>query len=146
MQSATQQSPATHGTKSTSVFIAEDHGPVRDRIVAMLNALGHFDVVGEAESPAAAIEGILRTRPDAVVLDIHLVGGTGLQVIRHVHPLAPAIHFIVLTNHPNAQYRKAFLAAGADCVLDKSTDFLKLPETLQAAGTGPDQAQLRCAH
>ena len=124
--------------KTISVFIAEDHAAVRERIVALLTGTGLFQVVGEAGSPAEAIEGILRTRPDAVVLDIHLLGGNGLQVVKSIHPLRPDVHFVVLTNHPNAQYRKAFMAAGADCVLDKSTEFPNLPQTLQ-------QAHRRCA-
>jgi DNA-binding NarL/FixJ family response regulator len=141
MQSAQQNQPGF-----ISVFIAEDHGPVRERIVAMFDGAAEFAVVGEAETPDAAVEGILRTLPHAVVLDIHLIGGTGLEVLKRVHPLQPGIHFVVLTNHPNVQYRRAFMAAGADCVLDKSTDFLKLPETLQAAVSGPDLPCRRSAY
>ena len=137
---------AHHDARTISVFIAEDHPAVRERIVALLNGAGHFEVVGEAGSPGEAIEGILRTRPDAVVLDIHLLGGTGLEVLKSIHPRRPGVRFVVLTNHPIAQYRKAFMAAGADCVLDKSTDFLTLPQTLQAAAQQPDQAHLRCAN
>jgi DNA-binding NarL/FixJ family response regulator len=120
-------------TRPIAVFIAEDHAPVRERVVALLNTAGGFSVVGEAETPAAAIEGILRDRPDAVVLDVHLIGGTGLEVLKAVHPLQPAIRFVVLTNHSNAQYRKACMDAGARSVLDKTTDFLRLPATLKAA-------------
>jgi two-component system, NarL family, response regulator DevR len=127
MQNAHQE------TRPVAVFIAEDHAPVRERVVALLNTAGGFSVVGQAETPAAAIEGILRDRPDAVVLDIHLIGGTGLEVLRAVHPVQPDIRFVVLTNHSNAQYRKACMDAGAGCVLDKTTDFLSLPATLKAA-------------
>jgi DNA-binding NarL/FixJ family response regulator len=43
-----------------------------------------------------------------------------------LHPGSPEISFVVLTNHPNAQYRRVCMEAGADWFLDKSTEFGKL--------------------
>jgi DNA-binding NarL/FixJ family response regulator len=123
-----------HARTPITVFVVEDHADVRERLVILLNETRRFRIVGEAETAPAAVEGILRTRPDSVVLDIHLTGGNGLQVLRTIRPLRPAIGFVVLTNHPNAQYRKAFAAAGADCLLDKTTEFSRLPEALFSAG------------
>ncbi len=93
---------------------------MRERLVDMLGDIEGVVVVGQADTPAAAIKGIFSTHPDSVVLDIHLRGGTGLEVLRQVHPLAPEIVFIVLTNYPNPQYQKAYLNAGARHFLDKS--------------------------
>ena len=107
---------------STKVFVVEDSAAMRIRLTNMLADIKGVAVVGEAESPPAAIAGILSTRPDSVVLDMHLLGGTGLDVLRSIHPRAPGIVFIVLTNYPSPQYQKAYLAAGASYFLDKSTD------------------------
>ncbi len=109
-------------SQSTKVFVVEDSAAMRIRLTAMLADIKGVAVVGEAETPAAAIDGIFDTRPDSVVLDIHLLGGTGLEVLRKVHPQAPETVFIVLTNHPSPQYRKAYLDAGASYFLDKSTE------------------------
>jgi two-component system response regulator DevR len=108
------------------VFIVEDSAPIRSRLVEMLGAVEGLCVVGEAESPAEAVAGISATRPDCVVLDFQLIGGTAVDVLRAVHPVSPEIAFIVLTNHPTAQYRRACMEAGAVGFLDKSTEFGKL--------------------
>ena len=60
--------------------------------------------------------GISETQPDCVVLDFQLIGGTAVDVLRAVHPGSPEIAFIVLTNHPTPQYRRACMEAGAHSV------------------------------
>ena len=110
-------------TERITAFLVEDSLPIRERLVALLTGTQGIAIVGEADTPKGAVEGILRTRPDSVVLDIHLSGGSGLEVLRTVRPMAPGTVFVVLTNHPNSQYRRIFADAGASAFLDKSTEF-----------------------
>src|SRR5690348_16297772 len=105
----------------TNVFLVEDSAPIRARLSEMLESMAGVKVVGEAASPASAIDGILRTQPDSVVLDLHLTGGTGIEVLRKVCPVAPQIVFIMLTNHSDPQYRTICMKNGAAYFLDKST-------------------------
>jgi len=112
----------------THVYLVEDSPSIRTRLREMLTRTGHIEVVGEADNPQAAIAGILASRPDTVILDLHLIGGSGVQVLRTVHPEAPAIKFIVLTNHPNDQYHRICMEAGASHFLDKSNEFMKISE------------------
>lgn len=104
----------------TRVFLVEDSAPIRDRLYELLDAIDGVRVVGAAETAGAAAAGILSTRPDAVVLDISLARGTGIDVLREVHPQAPEIVFIVLTNFANPQYERICLDAGASHFIDKS--------------------------
>jgi DNA-binding NtrC family response regulator len=76
------------------------------------------------------VAGIFETRPHCVVLDFRLTGGTGVDVLRAVHPASPEIGFIVLTNHPTAQYRRACMDAGAFAFLDKSTELARLKDAV----------------
>lgn len=122
---------------NTKVFIADDSASMRERLGDMLGDIEGVVVVGEADTPAAAVEGIFSTRPDSVVLDIHLLGGTGLEVLRQVHPLAPKIVFVVLTNYPNPQYQKAYLDAGASHFLDKSTGIETVAKIIAELGAKP---------
>lgn len=115
---------------SGKVFIAEDSPTVRSRLVELIGAIEGMSVVGEAESPAQAVTGIRETRPDCVVLDYQLIGGTAVDVLRAVHPGFPEIAFVVLTNHPTAQYRRVCMEAGATWFLDKSTEFGRLEEVV----------------
>ena len=114
----------------TKVFLVEDFAPIRRRLSELLTAIDGVEIVGEAESPADAIAGILRTAPGWVVLDFQLLGGTGVDVLRAVHPKEPSIKFIVLTNHPNAQYRRTCVESGAGWFFDKSTEFGKIKDVI----------------
>ena len=118
-----------------NVFIVEDSELVRRRLAGMLGDIEGVAVVGEARTPGAALEGILRTRPDSVLLDLHLLGGSGLEVLRRAHPHTPGTVFIVLTNHANAQYRRACMEAGAAYFFDKSHDIEKVRDVIAGLGT-----------
>jgi DNA-binding NarL/FixJ family response regulator len=112
------------------VFIVEDSPSVRSRLVELVGTIDGMCVVGEAESPSEAVTGIRETRPDCVVLDFQLIGGTAIDVLRAVHPGSPEIAFVVLTNHPTAQYRRVCMEAGAAWFLDKSTEFGRLKDVV----------------
>jgi DNA-binding NarL/FixJ family response regulator len=118
----------------TNVFIVEDSVSIRERLVGMLGDMDGVSVVGEADTPRGAVEGILRTRPDSVVLDIQLIGGSGIDVLRETHSQAPETVFIVLTNHPDPQYRRVCMEAGAAHFFDKNTEMDKVREVIAALG------------
>lgn len=119
----------------TRVFIVDDSAPIRERLVSLLDRIEGVSVAGEAESPFEAIQGIVDTRPDSVVLDAHLRNGSGIDVLRGVACQMAGVVFIVLTNHPSPQYRKAYLNAGASHFLDKNAEFEKVAEIISALGT-----------
>ena len=112
------------------VFIVEDSVSIRSRLVEMLSDVQGIRIVGEAESPAEAVAAILETLPDLVILDFQLTGGTGVDVMRAVLPVLPDVAFLVLTNHPNPQYRRICMNAGARWFFDKSTEFGKIKDVI----------------
>ena len=118
--------------QALKVFIVEDSPPIRDRLIELMDEADGAAVVGVADTPSDAIAGILKTRPDCVVLDYQLIGGTGVDVLRAVCPKAPRTVFVVLTNHVDPQYRRLCLDTGARWFLDKSTDFRKIKEVIGA--------------
>jgi len=115
----------------TEVFIVDDIPSMRERLRELVGEEPDVAVVGDAGSVADAIAGILATRPACVLLDYQLVGGTGVDVLRGVHADSPGTVFVVLTNHPYPQYRRACMDAGADHFLDKSTQFDRIGEVLR---------------
>ena len=110
-------------TSRTAIYIVDDLPAMRERLSELMGAIAGVQIVGEAGTPAEAIDGILRTNPDCVLLDYQLIDGTGVDVLRAVHPQSPDIAFIVLTNHATPQHRRACLDAGARYFFDKSTEF-----------------------
>ena len=117
-------------TRLTHVFIVDDSASIRVRLAEMLGRIDGVSVVGEASCAPEAIAAILKTRPDSVLLDLNLMGHTGLDVLRAVRSKAPEIVFVVLTNHSESQYRDACVAAGARYFLDKSQELDRVREVI----------------
>jgi DNA-binding NarL/FixJ family response regulator len=111
------------------VFLVEDAPLLRERLTALIASVG-ASTVGHAEGAQEAIQGILASSPDAVVLDIHLKQGNGFDVLRAVRSKAPEIAFYVLTNYPHDGYKANAQRLGARGFFDKSTEFDKLREAL----------------
>jgi DNA-binding NarL/FixJ family response regulator len=125
------------------VFVVEDAPAVRQRLIAMLGTVLGVAVVGEADSVRGAIDGVLATAVDVLLLDLQLADGSGLDVLAAVKPQRPDMRVIVLTNLSTAQHRAASLAAGADVFLDKSHDFGCVPEILRGWLTAPEASRVR---
>jgi DNA-binding NarL/FixJ family response regulator len=117
-------------TRPRNIFIVDDSASIRERLAAMLAGLDDIQVVGQAATACEAISGIRTTRPDAVLLDLDLMGHSGLEVLRAIHPEEPGIVFVVLTNHAEPQYERACRRYGASYFLDKTAHFQHVPEVL----------------
>ena len=141
--SAVMKSPT-----AAKVFIVDDSPLIRTSLRDLLADVDDVEIVGEAETAADAIDAILKLQPTCVVLDFQLRGSTGVDVLHGVHPVAPDIAFMVLTNHPTPQYKRLCLDAGAKWFFDKSTDFKKIKdvilscrEPVQSSGPSLSSAQ-----
>ena len=119
-----------NNARPTQVFIVDDSAPIRARLVETLRDVADVAVTGEATEAGAAVEAILRDRPDSVVLDLNLGATSGMQVLRAVHPRLPQVVFVILTNHSEPHYRAACSRAGAAYFLDKSTEFHRVREVI----------------
>ena len=115
--------------RTIKVFIADDSSLIRDRVAGLLQRAA-MTVVGHASTPPAAVEGILASAPDVVVLDVQLDGGAGLQVLHAVRQKAPAIAFVVFSGNSGPAYRKRYLGEGAEAFLDKSAEFDQLVDAV----------------
>lgn len=116
--------------RANQVFIVDDSPLIRARLAEMLASLKDTKLVGEAANARDAIAGIRRTQPDSVLLDLNLIGHTGIDVMRAIRPQSPRIVFVVLTNHSDTQYRQACVEAGAAYFLDKSSEFGRVRDVL----------------
>jgi two-component system response regulator DevR len=124
--------------RALRVFIVEDSASIRERLTELMGEIDGAAVVGFADTPSDAIAGILNTRPDCVVLDYQLLGGTCVDVLHAVHSKAPSVVFVVLTNHANPQYRRLCLKAGANWFFDKSTEFRKIKGVISGLASVPE--------
>ncbi|MGJ0184790.1 response regulator [Corynebacterium glyciniphilum] len=71
-------------TDAVSVYLVDDHSMFRTGVRAELTGRPEIQIIGEAGSVGDAVEGIRETRPQVVLLDVHMPDGGGLQVLRHL--------------------------------------------------------------
>jgi len=122
---------------AVKVFLADYSVRVRESVAAILAARG-LKIVGKATTPQDATYGIQATRPDVVVLDTQLEGGNGIQVLRAVRRTNPGVAFIVFSIQAGAALRLDYLVAGANCFLDKATEFRQLLNAVTKIGSSPN--------
>jgi DNA-binding NarL/FixJ family response regulator len=113
------------------VFIADDSRVVVERLADLLKEVPGVQLVGRANDVPEAIHSIVKTNPDAVILDLQMPGGSGLDVLRSIRRSHPSVWVVICTNYPYPQYREECIAAGANYFLDKSAEFEKIPEILR---------------
>ena len=108
-----------------SVFLVDDHDTVR---AGSRSFLTEFEIVGEASNVVDAIKGILETRPDVALIDVHLdVPKGGAKIVSAVKEIAPGIKCIAFTVSTSRSDVASLLAAGVDGYITKSTPGEELP-------------------
>jgi two-component system response regulator DevR len=95
------------------VFLLDDHEVVRRGLVALLEATGEIEVVGESGSALEAARRIPAIRPDVAVLDARLPDGSGIDVCREVRSADPEIKALILTSYQDDEALFSAIMAGA---------------------------------
>ncbi len=113
-----------------TLFIADDNTKFRRRLTSIVSAIEEIDVVGQAGNVHNAIAAIARTRPDVVILDIQMPGGSGLDVLQEVKDSKSASVVMMLTVCSAKEYKAKCIALGADYFFEKSSDLAKMLTTL----------------
>ncbi len=105
-------------------YIVEDSAVIRDNLVATLQELAPVQVVGHAEDEAGALHWLADPDHgvDLVIVDLFLLAGSGLGVLRGACALPGVGRMAVLSNYATDDMRERCLALGADRVFDKSTE------------------------
>jgi DNA-binding NarL/FixJ family response regulator len=93
------------------VVIVDDHRLFRSGVRAELGDA--IDVVGEADDVATAVATIAELIPDVVLLDVHLPGGGGVEVLRQVLPALPDVRFLAVSVSDAADDVIGTIRAGA---------------------------------
>src|ERR1700735_451229 len=102
-----------------NVFIVEDSLKTRKELANLLADEKGFAVVGEAGSVREALAGIEATLPEAVLLDILLPDGSGVEVLKFIRQNDFELSVVVLTSNPSDALRTKCQSLGAVTVLDK---------------------------
>lgn len=98
---------------SIRVLVVDDHGVVRAGLRRVLDAEDDIEVVGEAETAERAIYEAIELKPDVVVMDIVMPGGSGIEATSPVLRAVPTTKVLVLSMQDEPQYVRAAFEAGA---------------------------------
>jgi DNA-binding NarL/FixJ family response regulator len=116
----------------TRVVLVDDHQMFRSGVKAELGA--SVQIVGEAGDVDEAIEVIKRTGPDVVLLDVHLPGGGGVEVLRQVLP--SDTKFLALSVSDAAEDVIGVVRGGARGYVTKTISGGELTQAIQRVAEG----------
>ena len=109
------------------VVIVDDHAMFRAGVRSEIRDT--VDIVAEAEDVESAILAIAEHKPDVVLLDVHMPGGGGMEVIRRLHVRQPDTKFLALSVSDAAEDVIGSIRAGARGYVTKN---ISGPELLAA--------------
>jgi DNA-binding NarL/FixJ family response regulator len=116
------------------VVIVDDHAMFRTGVRAEIASA--VDVVGEAADVDEAVAVVAGARPDVVLLDVHLPGGGGVEVMRRVAPRAPETKFLALSVSDAAEDVIGTIRGGARGYVTKSITGPELVDAIDRVADG----------
>ncbi len=118
------------------VMVVDDHPIVRQGVRSLLSNYNDFEVVGEAETGAIALQRIGDLLPNVVLLDIRMPGETGIGLAKQLRQIAPETKILMLTSFDDSEYVTGALRAGAHGYVLKSVSDETLASAIRAVYFG----------
>ncbi len=118
------------------IIIVDDHEVVRVGLKALIERNPNFTVIDEAATAKEAIQKSLLLRPDVVVMDIRLLGGSGIDACKQIVEQEPDIKIIMLTSYAEDDMLFDAIAAGACGYVLKQIGSDELIRAIEAVGKG----------
>jgi DNA-binding NarL/FixJ family response regulator len=114
------------------VLLIDDSVMVGARILGLLSPIPYLEVLGQARTVNEGLRTCVEQNPDIVVLDINLPDGTGITLLKELKVGQPHIRVIMLTNSSNESYKSRCAELGAEFFLDKTKEFHRIREVIDA--------------
>jgi DNA-binding NarL/FixJ family response regulator len=116
------------------VFLVDDHALFRTGVRAEL--LSRHEIVGEAADVDTAVARIPSTRPEVVLLDVHLPGGGGVEILHRLLATESEVRFLALSVSDAPEDVIAVIRAGARGYVTKSITGDELAEAVTRVAAG----------
>lgn len=95
------------------VLIVDDHPLVRTGFAQLISDEVDLEVCGEAADETEALQLVAANRPDLVIVDLSLAGGSGLNLIERIKAHHPSVCMLVASMHDESLFAERVLSAGA---------------------------------
>jgi DNA-binding NarL/FixJ family response regulator len=115
------------------VFVADDQQLIRQGIRTLLEMDPGLRVVGEAADGAEALQRVPAARPDVLLLDVRMPNKSGIDVLRELSPLPPAL---MLTTFDDADAVLDAIRAGARGFMLKDVSYAQLVAAIRSIFSG----------
>lgn len=119
-----------------SAYVADDHPLYRGAVVAAIQGSPELELAGTAEDGRQALHEILALRPDVALLDVHMPGLGGTEVLRRLMNDESPTRVVFLSGLATPELASAAMAAGAWGMLDKQSTAEELCSAVRAAARG----------
>ncbi len=126
----------TESAAPIRVVLIDDHAMVREALSSVLKDDANIQVVAQGGDTAEAIRILRESKPDVLVLDYNIPGGSALQVLDAIQSLELDVAVLVLTVHESSHYAVRALEAGAQGFLVKSSAVEELLGAIRAVHAG----------
>jgi CheY-like chemotaxis protein len=113
------------------VAIVDDSILIRRSLIKLVDQLDNVTEVAEATNVPEAIRLCGEFKPDVVVLDIRMPGGTGIDVLKEIKKQRPDTLVIMLTRYSTDVFRKEAEKGGAEHFFDKADEFEKVIDVIR---------------
>ena len=118
------------------ILIADDHHLFRVGLRQVCEALGGFQIVGEAANGQQAVELAKELQPDVILMDVNMPILDGVQATRLITEAVPSARVIMLTIHRQDRHVFEAIKAGARGYLLKDVDDQELLQAIRAVQQG----------
>lgn len=123
-------------TDKISIFIADDHGIVRQGLRDYIALQDDMEVVGDAANGEQAVIRIQDHTPDVVLMDLVMPGMDGIEATRRVREMSPATRVIILTSFAEEEQVFEAIKAGASGYLMKDVKPEELARAIRGVQAG----------
>ncbi len=118
------------------ILIADDHVLFREGLKQILGKHRELRVIDEAGSGNEAMQKILHSSCDVVILDISMPGRSGLDILAEIRKVKPDLPVLIVSMHPEDQYAVRVLRAGASGYLTKESAAAELISAIHKVAAG----------
>ena len=118
------------------VLVADDHPMFRTGVVHVLQNSGEFDIVGEAGNGKEAIDMVKQSRPDVVLMDIHLPILNGISSSKRIITHFPKVKILALSHSSDQDCVLNMIQAGANGYIVKEGTMDELKTAIKALANG----------
>ena len=122
------------GEATLRIFVVDDHQIFRAGVRAELS--GTFEIVGEAAAPEEAVAAIVESRPDVVLLDVHLPAGGGVAVLEGLGLAGATPPVLALSVSDASDDVVPMIRAGALGYVTKTIETAELVHALRTVAAG----------